>query len=257
MNRIRQALAEQRPSFGAWAVFPASLTAEFMGGAGFDWVIVDAQHGGLVVGDLVPIIQALQLGGTPAVVRVPWTDPPTIMRVLDFGASAVLVPMVNSAQDAAAAAAAMRYPPDGIRSYGQTRPRYASTAEANADVVLLVMIETVEALEHVDEIASTPGVDGLFVGPVDLGLSLGFPLDFTGSAAGVVEATDRVVAAAARAGKFAGSVSSGPEQAEDLVRRGVAFVTLGADVGYLRAGIARDRAAMESLRSVPVGASRG
>jgi 4-hydroxy-2-oxoheptanedioate aldolase len=249
MNRIRQALSEQRPSFGAWSTLPGSLAAEFMGGAGFDWVIIDAQHGGPAVGDLVPMIQALQLGGTPAVVRVPWTDQPTIMRVLDYGAAGVLVPMVNTAAEAAAAAAAMRYPPDGIRSYGQTRPRYASTAEANADVVLLVMIETVEALDNVDQIAATPGVDGLFVGPVDLGLSLGLPLDFTGSAAAVVAGTDRVVAAATSAGKFAGCVSSGAEQAADLVRRGVMFVTLGADVGYLRAGIARDKAAAETLRA--------
>ncbi len=249
MNRIRQALSERRPSFGAWSTLPGSLAAEFMGGAGFDWVIIDAQHGAPAVGDLVPMIQALQLGGTPAVVRVPWTDQPTIMRVLDYGAAGVLVPMVNTAAEAATAAAAMRYPPDGIRSYGQTRPRYASTAEANADVVLLVMIETVEALANVDEIAATPGVDGLFVGPVDLGLSLGLPLDFTGSAPAVVAGTDRVVAAAARAGKFAGCVSSGPDQAAELVRRGVRFVTLGADVGYLRAGIARDKAAAETLRA--------
>jgi 4-hydroxy-2-oxoheptanedioate aldolase len=171
------------------------------------------------------------------------------MRVLDFGAAGVLVPMVNTPGDAALAAAAMRYPPDGVRSYGQTRPRYASTAEANADVVLLVMIETVEALGNVDAIAATPGVDGLFVGPVDLGLSLGLPLDFTGTAPAVMEATDRVVAAAKGAGKFAGSVSSGADHAAELVRRGVAFVTLGADVGYLRAGIARDKAAADALRA--------
>jgi len=248
MNRIRQALGEGRPSFGAWAVLPSSLTAEFMGGAGFDWVIVDAQHGAVVPGDLVPVIQALQLGGTPAVVRVPWTDAAMIMRVLDFGAAGVLVPMVNSPDDAAACAAALRYPPDGIRSYGQTRPRYASTAEANADVVLLVMIETTEALGRVEEIAAVPGVDGLFIGPVDLGLSLGLPLDFTGRASEVMDATDTVVKAAAAHGKFAGSVSSSPEHAAELVRRGVRFVTLGADVGYLRAGIARDKATAESLR---------
>jgi len=249
MNRIRQALAEQRPSFGAWCCLPGPLPAEFLGGAGFDWVIVDAQHGGVVIGDVVPTVQALQLGGTPAVVRVPWTDPPTIMRVLDFGAAGVLVPMVNTTQDAAAAAAAMRYPPDGIRSYGQTRPRYASTAEANADVVLLVMIETVEALDNVDDIAAVTGVDALFVGPVDLALSMGLPLDFTGTAAPVMDAVDRVVKAAVRAGKFVGSVSSSAEHAAELVRRGVSFVTLGADVGYLRAGIARDKAVAESLRT--------
>lgn len=257
MNRIRAALQENRPSFGVWAILPSPLTAEVLGGAGFDWVIVDTQHGGPVVGDLVPMIQALQLGGTPAVVRVPWVDPPTVMRVLDFGAAGVLVPMVNTPADAAAVAAATRYPPEGIRSYGQTRPRYASTAEANEDIVLLVMIETAEALEHVDEIAATPGVDGLFVGAVDLGLSLGLPLDFTGGAAGVVEATERVVAAAKKAGKFAGSISSSPEHAEKLVRQGVSFVSLGADVGYVRLGMAKDRAAMEALRAVPAGGATG
>ena len=153
MNRIRLALSEHRASFGAWSVLPGSLTAEVMGGAGFDWVIIDAQHGGPAVGDLVPMIQALQLGGTPAVVRVPWTDQPTIMRVLDYGAAGVLVPMVNTAEDAAAAASAMRYPPEGIRSYGQTRSTYRSTAEANADVVLLVMIETAEALDNLDALS--------------------------------------------------------------------------------------------------------
>ena len=248
MNRIRQALAEGRPTFGAWSILPGPLPAELLGGAGFDWVILDAQHGGVVVGDLVPMLQAVQLGGTPAVVRVPWTDPPTIMRVLDFGAAGVLVPMVNTAAEAAAAASATRYPPDGIRSYGQTRSTYRSTAEANADVVLLVMIETAEALDNLDAIAATPGVDGLFVGPVDLGLSLGLPLDFTGAAPPVVDATDRVVAAAERTGKFAGTITSGPEHAAELVRRGVRFLTLGADVGYLRAGIARDRATADSLK---------
>ena len=256
MNRIRQALAEKRPSFGAWSVLPGSLPAEFMGGAGFDWVIIDAQHGGLVVGDLVPMIQALQLGATPAVVRVPWTDQPTIMRVLDFGATGVIVPMVNTAADAAAAAAAMRYPPAGIRSYGATRNRYASPAEANDDVLLLVMIETAEALANVDEIASTPGVDGLFIGPVDLGLSLGLPLDFTGTAPGILEATDKIVAAAERAGRFAGGVCSGPQHAEELVRRGLAFVALGADVGYIRAGIASERANLEKWRALPSGGRR-
>jgi 4-hydroxy-2-oxoheptanedioate aldolase len=253
MNRIRQVLSEQRPSFGAWSVLPGSLAAELMGGAGFDWVIVDAQHGGLVVGDLVPMIQALQLGGTPAVVRVPWTDQPTIMRVLDFGAAGVIVPMVNSAADAAAAAAAMRYPPEGIRSYGQTRNGYASPAEANADVVLLVMIETAEALSNVDEIASTPGVDGLFIGPVDLGLSLGLPLDFTGTAPRILEATDAIVAAAERAGRFVGGVCSAPQHAEELVRHGLAFVALGADVGYIKIGIANERANLERLRAIPAG----
>jgi 4-hydroxy-2-oxoheptanedioate aldolase len=250
MNRIREALAGGRTSFGAWSTLPGSLAAEMMGRAGFDWVIIDAQHGGLTTSDLLPMIQALQLGGTPAVVRVPWTDAATIMRVLDFGATGVIVPMVNTAEEARLAASAMRYPPDGIRSFGPTRGGYATPSEANQDVVLLVMIETAEALQRVDEIAATPGVDGLFLGPVDLGLSLGRPLDWTGSDAVVAEATDKVVAAAARAGRFVGTVSFGPDNARDLVRRGIRFLTIGADMGYIRAGVTQDRALIESLRDV-------
>jgi 4-hydroxy-2-oxoheptanedioate aldolase len=247
VNRIRQARAEGRPSFGAWSVLPGSLPAELMGRAGFDWVIIDTQHSGVAPGDLVSMIQALELGGTTPVVRVPWTDPPTIMRVLDFGARGVIVPMVNTAGEAQAAAAAMRYPPQGIRSFGPTRAAYGSPADANEDVVLLVMIETSEALENVDEIAATPGVDGLFIGPVDLGLSMGLALDWTGSSPQILDAVDRVVAACARTGRFAGTVSSSPDHARELLRRGVSFVTLGADVGYLIAGVTRDGATMASL----------
>jgi 4-hydroxy-2-oxoheptanedioate aldolase len=248
MNRIREALAAGRASFGAWSTLPGTLAAEMMGRAGFDWVIIDSQHGGLTTGDLLPMIQALQLGGTPAVVRVPWTDAATIMRVLDFGATGVIVPMVNTAEEARLAASAMRYPPDGIRSFGPTRGGYGSPSQANEDVVLLVMIETAEALERVDEIAATPGVDGLFLGPVDLGLSLGQPLDWTGTDSVVAEATDKVVAAAARAGRFVGTVSFGPDHARDLVKRGIRFLTVGADMGYIRAGVTQDRALIESLR---------
>jgi 4-hydroxy-2-oxoheptanedioate aldolase len=250
MNRIREALGAGRPTFGAWSTLPGSLVAELMGRAGFDWVIIDAQHGGLTISDLAPMIQALQLGGTPAVVRVPWTDAATIMRVLDFGATGVIVPMVNTAEEARLAASAMRYPPDGIRSFGPTRGGYATPSQANEDVVLLVMIETAEALERVDEIAATPGVDGLFLGPVDLGLSLGQPLDWTGLDSVVAEATDKVVAAAARAGRFVGTVSFGPDNARDLVQRGIRFLTIGADMGYIRAGVTQDRALIESLREV-------
>jgi 4-hydroxy-2-oxoheptanedioate aldolase len=257
MNKIRAALTEGRPSFGGWSTMADSLSAELMGGAGFDWVIVDTQHGSVTGPDLVKVIQALALGGTPAVVRVPWTDEATIMRALDVGAAGVIVPMVNSAEEAAACASAMRYPPDGIRSMGPTRGAYASPEAANADVVLLVMIETAEALERVDEIAAVPGVDGLFVGPIDLALSLGLPLDWTGRHPDVLAAMDTIVAAAEKAGIFVGTVSSGAAHAKDLVGRGVKFVSLGADVGYVRAGIALDAAVLAELRAAPSAGSAG
>jgi 4-hydroxy-2-oxoheptanedioate aldolase len=249
VNRIREALAQGQPSFGGWSTLADSLSAELMGSAGFDWVIVDTQHGSVTNADLVRVIQGLALGNTSAVIRVPWTDAPTIMRALDVGAAGVIVPMVNSPEEAAVAASALHYPPEGIRSMGPTRGGFVSTATANDDAVLLVMIETAEALDRVDEIASTPGIDGLFVGPVDLGLSLGLPLDWTGTHPDILKAMDTIVAAADRAGVFVGTVSSGADHAKDLVARGVKFVSLGADVGYLRAGIATDQAVMKALRS--------
>jgi 4-hydroxy-2-oxoheptanedioate aldolase len=249
VNRIREALAQGRPSFGGWSTLADSLSAELMGAAGFDWVIVDTQHGSVTSADLVRVTQGLALGNTSAVIRVPWTDAPTIMRALDVGAAGVIVPMVNSPEEAALAASALRYPPDGIRSMGPTRGAFVSTQQANEDAVLLVMIETAEALDRVDEIAATAGVDGLFVGPVDLGLSLGLPLDWTGRHPDILPAMDTIVAAADRAGVFVGTVSSSGDHARDLVARGVKFVSLGADVGYLRAGIATDQAVMKALRS--------
>jgi 4-hydroxy-2-oxoheptanedioate aldolase len=256
VNRIRAALAEGRPTFGLWTTMADSLAAELMGGAGFDWAIVDTQHGSVTGPDLVRVTQALALGGTSAIVRVPWTDAATIMRALDIGAIGVIVPMVNTPEEAALAASALRYPPAGIRSMGPTRGGFVSTTAANDDAVLLVMIETAEALGRVEEIAATPGVDGLFVGPVDLGLSLGLPLDWTGTHPDVLAAMDKVVAAAEGTGVFVGTVSSSADHARDLVRRGVKFVSLGADVGYIRAGIATDRAVLETLRAAQAGPVR-
>jgi len=248
VHRLREALGEGRAAFGAWTILPGSVPAELMGAVGFDCVIVDLQHGAVTTADLVPIVQALQLGGTPTVVRVPWTDEPTIMRVLDFGAVGVIVPMVNTPEEAARAASAARYPPLGIRSFGPTRGAFRGTDAANEDVVVMVMIETAEGLANVEAIAATDGVDGLFVGPMDLGLALGEPLDVTGTSAPVLEALDAVVAAARRAGRFVGTVSTGAEQARDLVGRGLQFVVLGADAGYLRAGTARERSTLAELR---------
>jgi 4-hydroxy-2-oxoheptanedioate aldolase len=257
MNKIREALKQGRPSFGGWSTLADSISAELMGGAGFDWVIVDTQHGSVTNADLIRVIQALALSDTPAVVRVPWTDAATIMRVLDVGAKGVIVPMVNTPEEAALAASALRYPPDGVRSMGPTRGTFASTEAANEDVVLLVMIETAEALDRVDEIAAVPGVDGLFVGPVDLGLSMGLALDWTGTSSEVLAAMDRIVVAAEKAGVFVGTVSSSAAHAKDLVARGVMFVSLGADVGYIRAGIATDGATLKELRSGPGNAGEG
>ena len=215
MGKLRKALAEGRPSYGSWVTLDSAIAAEVMGRAGFDWLILDGQHGGVHAGNMLSLIQAAELGGTPAIVRVAWNDESQIMRALDLGAYGVIVPMVSTAHEAQRAAAAVRYPPAGIRSFGKVRSYYGTAGEPAPEPLCLVMIETAEALQNVDEIAATPGVDGLFVGPVDLAISLGqspaMPMT-----PDVLAAVGTVIAACRKHGKISGSATLGADNARAL-----------------------------------------
>jgi 4-hydroxy-2-oxoheptanedioate aldolase len=173
---LREVLTSRRPSIGGWCVMPGSFTAEVMARSGFDWICIDLQHGLIGYQEMLVMLQAVAVTGTPAVVRVPWNDPAWIMKTLDAGASGVIVPMVNSADEAAAAVGACRYPPDGFRSWGPTRASLGvpdfSPEVANRSVVCAVMVETVPALERLGEIVSVPGVDAVFMGPSDFAISM-------------------------------------------------------------------------------------
>jgi 4-hydroxy-2-oxoheptanedioate aldolase len=158
-------------------VIPGSFTAEVMARSGFDWVCIDTQHGLIDYRQMVGMLQGVTAAGVPAFVRVPWNEPGSIMRALDAGAAGVIVPMVNSPEEARAAAGACRYPPDGYRSWGPTRASLLvadySPELANRSVTCAVMVETVPALEQLREILSVPGVDALFMGPSDFAVSMG------------------------------------------------------------------------------------
>jgi len=164
---------------GGWCVIPNSFSAEIMGRAGFDWVCVDAQHGMISDDTLGHMAQGLAVSGTPLLVRVVKNDPAVIGKVLDTGATGVVVPMVNSAADAASAVRACRYAPVGTRSWatshraGISRSGYNPT-DVNKATLAVVQVETPEAVAHLEEILSVEGLDGVFVGPGDLGVSLGF-----------------------------------------------------------------------------------
>jgi len=175
---LREALTGTKPAIGGWCVIPGSFTAEIVASAGFDWVCVDVQHGLIGYQEMLVMLQAVAVVGVPSIVRVPWNDPGWIMKALDAGAAGVIVPMVNSPAEAAAAVGACRYPPDGYRSWGPTRaslgvPDY-SPELANRSVICAVMVETVAALDQLAEIVSVPGVDAVFIGPSDFALSMGF-----------------------------------------------------------------------------------
>src|SRR5215207_6282535 len=178
-NPLREVWAEGRTAFGVWAAIPSSFSAELVAGAGVDYVCVDQQHGVVNYASMVPMLQAIGATGAAPITRVLSNDPFRIMKALDAGAWGVIVPLVNDAGEAARAVSACRYPPDGIRSYGPIRAsdviRSKDPEDLAREVLCLVMVETREGLENVEEIAATPGIDGIYVGPADLALSLGLP----------------------------------------------------------------------------------
>src|SRR5918998_5812047 len=176
-NPLREAWAGGRTTFGLWSVMPGSVGAEILAGAGVDYVCVDQQHGVIDYDSMVPMFQAIRAEGAAPITRVLSNDQFLIMKALDAGAWGVIVPLVNNAEDAARAVSACRYPPRGMRSYCPVRAAGVIGSRdpevLGGEVLCLAMVETREALERVEEIAATPGLDGIYIGPSDLALSLG------------------------------------------------------------------------------------
>ena len=178
-NTVKRLWREGKTAIGGWLSIPSTYSAELMAHAGFDWLCIDTQHGMIDYSMGALMLQAISTTDTMPFVRVPWNEPSIIMKYLDAGAYGIIVPMVNNRAEAEQAVAACRYPPQGIRSFGPNRVSlYAGSgyaSEANAEVACIVMIESAEAIEKLDEIISTPGVDAAYIGPADLSLALGLP----------------------------------------------------------------------------------
>src|SRR5438094_6217912 len=176
-NKIKQMWRENRCVTMGWLSLSNGFTAEVMARQGFDALVSDMQHGLTDMNDVWPMLQAISQTDTVPVVRVSWNDPATLMKVLDFGAYGVLVPLINTAEDAKKAVAACRYPPVGIRSSGPIRAvHYGGSdyvAKANDEIVVMGMIETKEGLANLDAICATPGLDAVYIGPSDLAFAIG------------------------------------------------------------------------------------
>jgi 4-hydroxy-2-oxoheptanedioate aldolase len=223
-----------------------------MGRAGFDWVCIDLQHGLVSPGDLLPMIQALSLTGTPSLVRVPWNEPAAIMRVLDTGAQGVVVPLVETAADAARAVDAARYPPTGHRSWGPIRPTQEipgfSPALGDRRTLVIVQVETVAAVDQLHAILDVPGIDGVMVGPNDLTLSAGGAPTMTPTGAYrdlVLKIADGCRERGVVAGIFCGSV----KVALGWREVGFEMLAVASDAIFMRqaatAAVARVRQAIE------------
>jgi len=231
------------------------FSAELMARSGFDYICVDTQHGMIDYSDSWEMLQAVNLGTATPLVRVPWNEPGVIGKSLDAGARGVIVPMVNTREQAEAAVRACRYAPVGGRSVGPTRvlrqegPGYVS--EANADTAVIPMIETVEALHNLDDILSVPGLDAIYVGPSDLSLSLGLPPANNDGTPAFDEAFDAILDGCRRHGVIPGCHTVS-ELCQRRVEQGFRMITITSDVVALSRALAEE---LERARGGPAGAS--
>ena len=249
-NRLREVWREGRTAVSGWLQVPSSFSAEVMAHAGWDSLTIDMQHGPVDYGSLVPMLQAISTTDTVPVVRVLWNDPGLIMRVLDAGCYAVICPMINTREEAEAFVGACRYPPEGYRSFGPYRATLYGgqdyTDHANEAVVTMAMIETQQALDNLDQILAVEGLDAVFIGPSDLGQSLGHGPGMDRGEPEVVEAIESVLTAAREHGLVAGIFTGTPEYASRMAGKGFQFVTISSDVRLMASAAAGAIAAFES-----------
>ncbi|MEZ0168511.1 4-hydroxy-2-oxoheptanedioate aldolase [Microvirga sp. TS319] len=243
-NAFKAALRNGRSQIGLWLALASPYVAEVCAGAGYDWLLVDAEHGPNDIPLLAAQLQAIAGSASHPVVRVPIGETWIIKQVLDIGAQTLLVPMVESAEQARALVRATRYPPDGVRGVGAALARASNynrisdyLQTANEQICLLVQVESRAGLAAIEEIASVDGVDGIFIGPADLAADMGH-LGVPGVAdvqSAVRDGLSRILAS----GKAAGILTADVDLAQSYVELGASFVAIGSDVGVLAGGATR------------------
>ena len=201
-----------RTAVGAWCAIPSALSAEALARSGFDWICIDMQHGCMDYTIALEMIRAIDATPCQAIVRVPWNEPSMIGRILDAGADGVIIPMIQSPADARAAVDLCFYPPAGRRSFGPMRVGLREGgsyfSNANSRTLVILMIETADALANVEAIAATQGVGALFMGPYDMSVALGLPPGDNDGQEAFDHAVAKIVAATKHAGIGAAVLSS-------------------------------------------------
>lgn len=244
MASFKERMRSKDVLIGAMIETPEPDVAELMGTLGFDWFWIDMEHCPLDFKHVQTILQAIGKSEAASLVRVPWNDPVYIKRALDLGPSGVIVPWVNSEEEARKAVIACKYPPEGIRGCGPRRPTWYKdftkyVREANEEVVIVVQIETNDAIRNLRKILSVPGVDGTMVGPADLSASLGH-LGYLKDPE-VLDAI-KVIVDTHKGTPVCPGIASNPEDAEKHIEMGFRLLNVGSDLGFMTA------AATETLR---------
>lgn len=240
-EKIKNDLRQKKPSIGTWMSMAHPSIAEILAMAGYDWVVVETEHTAIDVSEVLRLIIAIQQRGSLPLVRLAGIDPIQAKAVLDSGAAGVIVPMVNSKADAELAVSMCKYPPQGTRGVGLARAQgygvdlQPYVAGANDSSLVIVQIEHIDAVNNIEEILSVPGIDGTFIGPYDLSLSLGVPGQL--SHPKVTESKKKVLEAVLAKGLAAGihfvQPSTAVEDCTAAVKEGYTFIAMGTDILFL------------------------
>jgi 4-hydroxy-2-oxoheptanedioate aldolase len=239
-NAFKRAIAQGRLQLGLWSSLCSNIAVEVIAASGFDWILLDAEHAPNEVPNLLSQLQACALGNATPIVRPAWNDTVLLKRILDLGTQSVLVPYVQSPEEAERAVRAVRYPPAGVRgvavasrasNYGRI---VGYLKNANSEICLLVQVETRPALDQLEAIARVEGVDGVFIGPSDLAASLGHIGNPQHPE--VQSALEDAVRRLKAVGKPAGILTPNEEEARRYIGWGYTFVAVGADLGLLARG---------------------
>lgn len=238
INQFKLALQQQQSLIGLWLGLANGYTAELLAGAGFDWLLIDAEHSPNDLRSILEQLQAVAPYPTTAIVRPPWPDSVRIKQILDLGVQTILAPMVDTAEQAQAVVDATRYPPEGIRGVGSPLARASQfnrikdyLATANDQICVLIQIETVTGVENLDDILKIDGVDGIFIGPADLSASMGYLND--PAAPEVQRVIEDCIHKIVAAGKAPGILIGDKALAKRYLELGALFVGVGTDTGLL------------------------
>jgi 2-dehydro-3-deoxyglucarate aldolase len=240
-ERIKERLRRDEVSIGSWMSMAHVSIAEIIAAAGYDWVVVETEHTAIDVSEVLPLLIAIERHGAVPLVRLAWNDPVQAKAVMDSGAAGVIVPMVNTRAEAELAVRSLKYPPMGTRGIGLARaqgygPGFSDYVKrANQDALLIVQIEHIEAVNNIDEILAVSGIDGTFIGPYDLSMSMGLAGQLEHPD---VEAAKRKVLEATRKRDLAAGIhlvhpDTAEGQLREHVNQGYRFIALGTDILFL------------------------
>lgn len=251
-NSVKRLLREGKPAIGTWLNLPDPFAAQFMARVGFDWLNVEMEHTSTTIDTAALMFQTIAQAGCVPLVRVPWNTGENVKRVLDCGAWGVIFPMQNSAAEAAEAVAATKYPPQGRRSVGGSLHAMSFGADtetyyrcANDEILVVIQIEHIQAVERAEEIVRVPGIDAIFIGPTDLSASMGVKPSGTPEDSRVLEAIAHVRNVALRQGVAPGIHVFSAEAAKQRIAEGFRFIAVNSDVRFMTSGA---KSALQQLR---------